>query len=221
MGRLSGTLDDWSIAEKLHADGRSADAVQILNGILGIESGIDAGAIDAILRRQLEGPDEKSRELSSMSTMPDGSIRVDVNMGHVRLGARFLPDLLVLRGRCLVDRMDKETFQTPQGPALPHDLVVDAVANSQLLSGYYANDATKLALASQPYLKINDWRNFASVLGHALHVEPANQLANAVFDYFQRVTEHHAAQSADSQLVAAMLSVLEYLKDVKAQARSR
>lgn len=214
MGFFRGSLEDWSIAENLRNDGRSADAVEVLNTILGFSPGLDSKELDAILRSTLEGP-EAPLEMLNVSRRGKEAAVVTLSKSRIPVGARQLGDLLVLRGICFIDRMDKETQTTQRGVELPRTLVVDAIANAELLAAYYPQDATRLALAAQVFLKINDWERFIHLLGSALSIDPKNELANKVLDFFSRVTEHFERTSSSRDLGLKMRPGLDYLQGLR------
>jgi len=167
---VKGTLQDLKTAEDLYAQDRPGDALTIIDRILQLS--VDASADDTagILRQALQHA-EKGRltAVSEVTDRPDGMSAILVSPLRMALQGSEVPNLVLLRAKCLVDLMEQTHLKI---------WINRAVSNSHAIWKLFSADADLLALAAQPFLLMGERTTAAMFLCRALACDSQSQFVN-------------------------------------------
>ena len=183
---MKGTVKDLRMASDLAEKGRFADAIRVLDRILGMPAGGDSAAKIAGLKASLSSTEPLIEiDDSEIGDRPDGGEGMSgfsLNLARMRIPSETVGQLLGLRTRWFVSRLNAERSQEAlqasiQGSMDVIELIQDPAAAAQLAPD---DQAEMLCLAVDPFFIVNDYEMVARLLGAALHRAPANALLGSV-----------------------------------------
>jgi hypothetical protein len=175
---MKGTVKDLRMAEELAAKGRFADALKVVDRMMGVTPGAAPADKVAAMRAAVLSKEPLVGE-EEIVDRPDGQAEIKLNFGRAKLGGEWAGDLLLLRTRWLVAYMDAARSQEVIKIELAEmSMLIDLLQDPQVQQSLKPEDtASLLSLAADPFFIINDHDTVAMLLQSALFRAPASQVA--------------------------------------------
>lgn len=157
---LNGSLADYRTAENLYKADREADALPIVDRVLGIEKfiGEQMPRLTDLLRAH------RHSFVLSVTPQAFGS-KVGYAIDATRLGPQMIPALIDLRGRCLVVVLNDSRTRTPE-------LFARAVDHAESTATAFPDEPRVLNIAAQLHFIEGDYPLVRNLIDRSLKLDP-------------------------------------------------
>jgi hypothetical protein len=172
---MKGTIKDLRMAEDLAGKGRYADALKVVDRMMGVPAQATGTQKVAAIRTAILS-NEPLFDDPEIVDRPDGKSEFTLNLLRLRLPGEWSGELLIQRTRWLVAYLDAARSQEVLGLSLQDMSVISELLRDPTVQERIKPDdqATLLAMACDPFFVINDHETVEILLKSASYRAPAN-----------------------------------------------